>query len=95
MDTTPTAATARDVARLLRLTPLSTLLRRRGRLVAMLLEVPELHPQLRSAWSREAPTSTAQVFAWVEQARLHRDRSIAPVTASRAWMRDQELQAAA
>lgn len=85
----------RDVVRALRLSPLAVLARRRSALVALLLVVPELHDRLRATWSREDAVLTAQIFRWVEQARLHRDRTTGPVEAPLSWMALGDLSAAA
>ncbi len=64
------AATSDAVARMLRLTPLTTLTRHTAALVDVLDALPEVHDRLRATWGRADPRLTAQLFSWVEQTRL-------------------------
>ena len=67
--------TCDGVARMLRLTPLTTLTRHTAALIDVLDALPEIHGGLRSCWGRADPRLTAQLFAWVEQTRLRVQRT--------------------
>lgn len=82
-----------DPTWILRHTPLSALMRDRSSLVQTLVAVPELHARVRPTWARQDPTLTAQLFNWVEQARLHNTRTDGHEHTSLNWMRDAELAA--
>lgn len=82
-----------DMTRTMRHTPLATLARHPTDLVQTLLAFPEMHARLRPTWSRQDPSLTSQVFAWVEQARLHNSRTDHQEHGTGNWMRDAELAA--
>ena len=63
------ADTHDEVAGMFRATHLRALRGHVRPLVNVLAACPELDPKLRSAWRRQDPEFTAQLFAWVAQRR--------------------------